>query len=466
MRSSRLVSVLAATAALLLLASPSAIARPQGLPGKKPSNGPCRVHLEAPKAPIAAGEAVTIFGTLACPAGEVAAGRAVALYQRAANRPGFVLVGAATTEATAQANTAAFAFNPPVFEANSVFFVTSEGAKSAHRTIRVAPVVTLSTPPTPPDGAQLSTGAGHRRRALNAVTFAGKVSPIAAGATVALQRENATANEEWHRIAPLGRVGRNGEYSIVHTFAVPGDANIRVIVRPRDRLNVPAASSPVSYEISQAQNPQLTIESSADPLVWGHSVTIKGVVKGAADKTPVTLLAHVRGGHFAPVAAAQTNAGGAYEFSQAPLQNTFYKVSDASTGSAQLFQGVKYALSVAPAPSSVAATMPATFSGTVMPPLAGHVVYLERQGLLGLGWRVIDVGTLAAPLHPGEPASFSIAHAFTSPGSARLRIKVPGDPANQGVASAPFDLSITPAPASALKPESPGNSRLPGTGQL
>jgi hypothetical protein len=466
MRSSRLVPVLAAAAALLALASASAIARPHGLPKKKLTSGPCRVHLEVPKAPIAAGEAVTIFGTLSCPADEAAAGRQVVLYQHAANHPGFALVSSATTEATGQPNTAAFSFAPPLFEANSVFFVTSEGAKSAHRTIRVAPVVSLSTPPTPPDGAQLFTGGGRVRRALNAVTFAGKVSPVAAGAVVALQRQNATANEEWHRIAPLGRVGKNGEYSITHTFAVPGDASIRVIVRPRDKLNVPAASTPVSYEISQAQNPNLTIESTADPLVWGNSVGIKGVIKGAADKTAVTLLAHSKGGQFAPVATGQTGPGGAYEFTQTPLQNTYYKVTDATTSSAVLFQGVKYALTVGPVPSSIAVTQAATFTGTVMPPLAGHVVYLERQGALGLGWRVIDVGTLTAPLHPGEPASFSIAHSFAGVGSARLRIKVPGDPANQGIASPAFELNVTPSPAQLLSGEAPGNTKLPSVGQL
>jgi hypothetical protein len=465
MRSSRLVSAMTVTAALLVLSTASAIARPNGLPSKKGTTGPCRIQLEVPKTPITAGESTTILGTLTCPGNEAAAGRQVAFYQRAGNHGGYALVGSATTEATAQANRAAFAFTPPTFEVNSVFFATSQGAKSAHRAIRVAPVVT-PTPPTPVEGARLFTGVGRRLRVQNTVTFAGKVSPIAAGADVALQREYATANEEWHRIGPIGHVDRNGEYSITHTFAVPGDANLRVIVHPRNGLNVPAASTPVSYEISQSQHPQLTIQSTADPLIWGHSAGIEGVVKGAADKTPLTLLAHVKGAKFVPVATGQTGPGGAYEFTQTPLVNTYYKVTDASTSSAVLFEGVKYALTVSSTPSSTAATQPATFSGTVMPPLAGHVVYLERQGSLGLGWHVIDIGTLAAPLHAGEPASFSIAHSFLATGPARLRIKVPGDPGNQGIASPAFELNVTPAPAPLLKPESPGNSKLPGVGQL
>ena len=39
-----------------------------------------------------------------------------------------------------------------------------------------------------------------------------------------------------------------------HTFVVPGDANIRVLVRSQ-RRNAPSPSNVLTYEISQAQNP-------------------------------------------------------------------------------------------------------------------------------------------------------------------------------------------------------------------
>jgi hypothetical protein len=462
MRPIRLALVLTAAATLGGLAPAGALARPNAATPKAPS-GPCRLQLEVPPV-IAVGESVTIFGNLVCPTGEVV-GRQVAIYERAASRSGFVLVGDATTVATSQANTGAFALSPPAFEVNSVFYAISQGAKSAHRMIRVAPVVTPTTPSTPVDGAQLFTGGGRAHRLQNAVTFTGKVSPIAAGALVGLQRENATASEEWHRIAPLGKVDRNGEYSITHVFSVPGDASIRVVVHPRNRLNVGAASSPASYEISQAENPQLTIESLSDPLIWGHSTTLKGLVKGAATGTHLTLLARPRGGQFTPVATTETiNAEGAYAFPVAPLQNTLYKVTDATTSSAALFEGVKYALTVASVPSSAAVTQPVEFSGTVLPLLVGHRVYLERQGSLKLGWRVIDIGEVTTPANPGEGAPFKIVHAFNSPGPARLRIKIPGDPGNQGAASAAFETTVTPTSAALLKPEAPG--RLPVEGQL
>ena len=458
MRSSKLLPAVAVAATLLALAPAGAAARRIGAPKKAPS-GPCRVHLEVPRAPITAGESVTLFGSLKCPH-EAAAGRQVAVYQRAANRPGFVLVGTVMTEGNG-----AFSLTPASFTVNTVFYALSAGAKSAHRTVKVAPLVT-PTPPTPVDGTQLVTGGGRASsRASNRVTFAGKVSPAAAGAAVVLQRENASASEEWNRI-DVGSVSGNGEYSITHTFVVPGEANIRVVVHPRNRLNVSGASTPVSYEISQAQNPALTIESTVDPVLYGHQVTIKGIVKGAAANTPLTLLAHTRGGQFAPIATGSTTSGGAYEFTQTPLQNTAYKVAAASTSSAVLFEGVKYALSVAPVPSSALTGQPITFSGTVLPALVGHVVYLERQGAAQLGWHVVDVGVVTAPASPAEPAPFSIVHAFYTPGTARLRIKVPGDPRNQGIASPAFELSLTPAPASTLLPESPSNSRLPAAGQL
>src|SRR4029077_20781432 len=118
----------------------------------------------------------------------------------------------------------------------------------------------------------------------NKVTFTGTVSAADAGAIVVLQRENAVGNEEGRRIG-LGQVGQGGTYAITHTFAVPGDVNIRVVVRPR-KLNSRGASESLSYEISQAQNPALTIHSSADPISYGQPLTISGTIAAAAN-TPL-----------------------------------------------------------------------------------------------------------------------------------------------------------------------------------
>jgi hypothetical protein len=456
MRSIKLVPFLAAAATLLAIV-------PAGASARRAHNAaghvtrPCRIHLDIPKVPIANGESATVFGRVICPRLAQSAGRQITLFEQSAPKPGFTSVGTAATEANG-----AFQITPPVFTTNSTFYAVSEGAQSSHRTIRVQAPIAVG-PPTPPDGAQLFA-AGGRKLKRPPVTFAGEVSPLDAGATVVLQREIATASEEW-RLIGRGTVDALGKYSIVHNFSVPGEANIRVVVHPRT-INAPAATSPSSYQISQVQNPALTIESTLDPLLYGQSTTIKGVVAGAPANTPVTLLAHGKGAHFAPVATGQTGAGGAYQFPQTPLTNTAYRVSTATANSTVLFEGVKYAVTTSPAPSSVQAGQASTFSGSVLPALAGHVVYLERQGALKIGWHVMDVGTVGAPAKAGEAAPFSILHAFYSPGPYHLRFKVPGDPGNQGAAGVPFDLTVTPAPASALRPQAPGSGRLPGEGQL
>ncbi|MHB8233595.1 MAG: hypothetical protein ACYDHT_02980 [Solirubrobacteraceae bacterium] len=457
MRSFKLVPLVTAAAALLALAPAGASARRAGI--VQPHGvGPCHIHLEVPKSPIPSGEAVTIVGALRCPPKIPAGGHQVTLYQQSAPSSSFAPVGTATTEGNG-----AFQVTPPVFMTNSVFYAVAEGAQSARKSIRVSAPITAG-PPTPVEGAQLFTGAGRGLRRHNRVTFAGVVSPQDKGALVVLQRESSTATEEWH---PIDRstVDASGKYSIVHTFHIPGDANLRVVVHPY-KINAPSATSPTSYEISSAENPALTLETTVDPLLYGSSTTLKGVVAGAKDGTPVTLLARARGGQFATAATGHTNGSGAYEFTQTPLTNTLYRVTSGATQSAALFEGVKYALTVLPTASTVQAGQPLTFSGSVQPALTGHTIYLERQGSLKLGWHVIDVGTVGAPSHPGEAAPFSIIHQFGTAGPEVLRIKIPGDPGNQGAAGAPNELNVTPAPASALRPEAPGTGKLPGEGQL
>jgi hypothetical protein len=455
MRSNRFVPLIpVAVTALALVPAGAAAQR-----AAQRSAHPCRIHLEVPKAPISAGESATIFGSLSCPKSVAPGGRQVTFYEHAASTPGFVSLGTATSEASG-----AFQLTPPALETNSVFYAVAEGATSARRTIRVMAQIT-ATQPTPAEGAQLFTAGGRPTRVENAVTFAGTVGRADAGARVVLQREASTANEEWRRIG-VGSVGPNGEYAIVHHFHVPGDANIRVVVRPRE-VNVAAATTPLSYEISQAENPQLTIETTADPLAYTQQATISGVLAGATPGTLVTLQARTLGAPFEPVATARTGDGGAYAFAaQTPLRNTSYRAIAGKTSSSVLFEGVKYGLAVASTPSAIAAGQPLTVSGDVLPALVGHVVYLEKQNPSKLGWHVIDVGTIAAPSEPGQPAPFSIVHAFYAPGSEHLRIKVPGDPGNQGAASPPLEVSVTQAPASALQPQAPGNSRLPVEGQV
>lgn len=437
MRSIKLVPALAAAATLLALAPAGAIARPAARTHAIRS-GNCRVSISAEPRVITAGESVAVKGTPHCPGGATTASLPVTVYQHEVTTTALKLVGSATT--------APFELTSSPLMHDSIFYVVAAGRRTASRQVRVGPAVVLNGPAGVPAGAQILTG-GH-----NKVAFSGTVSPEDNGATVYLEREDATSNEEWHPIAQ--GVVRGSAFSIVHGFGVPGAVNLRAVVRPRGPFSARGISSPLSYVISQTQNPKLTILSSADPASYGQSVTISGVVAGAAAGTPVTLLAHTRTGPagFTAVAKGTTESGGAYKFTgQLALQNVSYRVTTASAKSAVLFEGVKNVLSVTSVP---AATMLSgqtfTVGGQVTPPRTGHVVYLERENAFQGGFHVVDVGTLT------EKGAFSIQYTVASSAKPEnFRIKVPGDPTLEAVSSAPFTTQVSLAPPGPLLPAAP-----------
>jgi hypothetical protein len=413
------------------------------------------VLIEVPRGPVSYGDPFSIYGRLGCPAPQDAANKPISIYERTAGSPGFALAGTTTSEATGS-----YSFTPQPFSTNSTFFVLAEGARSAHRTIRVSPLVSLATPT---EGAKLLSAIG---RARTSVVFAGTVNPVTPGmrgAVVALQREDSSGNEEWHRIGDRGTVRADGTYSIAHVFRIPGVANLRIVVHPRDRFNAPAASSPMSYVISQPQNPLLTIDTTNDPLTYGESTSITGEVFQASDNTAVTLLARNRGGHFAPVAAGHTE-GSRYSFTQAPLENTVYKVVSGTRSSSLLIEGVRYGISLTPPATTLTTGQPVTLTGTVTGAQAPHNVYLERKGPGAVGFHVIDIAPLSAPDPTTHVSTYTLTHAFRGAGEGEIRMKVPGDPGHLGKATPPVKITVTRSAASLLTPELP--SRLPGEGQL
>jgi hypothetical protein len=191
-------------------------------------------------------------------------------------------------------------------------------------------------------------------------------------------------------------------------------------------------------------------------------------------------MARTRGEAFTPIALVRTEANGNYSFpAQSPANSTFYRVvtnndtcalvaptaracrqphNEGQVKSAVLFEGVRDVLTAQVSPTTVQAGGQLTFSGTVAPSAPGHVVYLERRNASGEGFHVVQVATL------DQASSFSIVHTVYDVGAKVFRIYVPGGPANQGAASQPFDVQVTPAPATALLPEAPGNSSQPPEG--
>jgi len=330
--------------------------------------------------------------------------------------------------------------------------------------VKVSPKVTISGPP---DGSILYTGHGpifgsHTSVFPNRVTFAGTVSPILAGDEVVLQRENAISGEEWHRIG-TGSVTSTGTYSIKHTFAIPGSVDIRILVR-RTKVSAPGVSESLSYVILQAQNPNLTIESSKNPAKYGEPVTISGVDK-AGPGIALTLLARTPlTKKFLPVATTTTTTGGAYSFpAQTALVNTSYKVLAGGTGaaatrnSAPLFEGVKFGLTAAPSAMSVAQGQTLTFSGTVSPAVAGHPIYLQQKLPSGVGFHVIEIGTVASN------GVYSLPYIPFVTGAHVYRVRVPGDPTHEGAGSQQYTVTTT-TNLGVIDPEPPHNGTPPGEG--
>lgn len=456
MRSSRLVPALVAAAAVLALAPAGALARRH--PHKHPSpSGRCVVSLDVAPRQITAGDAIVAFGRLRCAPRAFAAGQAVRLFEHAAGTGGYVPVQSASTDTRGfyeltQANV----------QTDSTFYVRAHRAQSARRHVRVAAQVTLSGPP---EGTQLLTGFPNR------VTFTGTVNPADVGARVILQRQNALTGNDWRRIDRSGVVGPGGTFTIVHAFVVPGDANLRVIVHGHG-IGARSESNVLTYEISQAQNSALTITVSSDPIAFGQSATISGVASGVASG-PVTLLARtVRQRGFAPVAQVGTDANGDYAFpAQSPVNSTFYAVRAGNRtcdpracrghgpSSAVLYEGVKDVLTAAVSQSTIQAGQALAFTGSVAPDHSGHIIYLERQNAASGNFHVVEVAAV------GAGSAYAIAHKVYDPGTKVFRVRIPGGPENEGAASAPFTIQVTPAPAASLTPEGPGNSGLPSEGE-
>src|SRR6185437_4447123 len=284
-------------------------------------NGRHNISITVSDNPAVAGDQLVIFGRLKGPNN---GHRVVTLWHRINPRPRFTPVQRTTTDSQ---GFYAFFRQRGVVNTNRNWYVRSLRARSRTVHERVFSLVTLSGPA---DGSNLQTGPAHK------VTFTGTVSPFRVGDRVILQRQNADNGNRWHRIDRT-RVRPGGSYTFNHTFRVPGDANIRVLVQST-RRNIASVSNVLGYEISQAQNPALTLTSSADPVTIGQSTTLSGTLQGGGGQT-VNLFAKTKGGQFQQVATTTADSSGNYSFVQVPLHNTLYQAQGGGKKSAQLFEG-------------------------------------------------------------------------------------------------------------------------------
>jgi hypothetical protein len=416
-------------------------------PGRALARGRCAITLSLPAgalvaggaATLVAGETATLVGQLTCPLAAQAAAQTVQLEQHVAGTPGFAAVATASTEAdgTFQLSIA------QGLAANSVFYALTPGARSRRLRVRVTPTVTIAGPPP---GAQLLPGAraSTAARAARTVVFSGTVEPLEPGAVVVLQRESASASEDWRRIG-IGEVGPDGRYAIAHGFSVAGPATVRVVVHARG-LHA-AASEALSYEVAPRQNPRLEIARSAATLAYGQAVGISGTAAKPGEQ--LTLLARARGARFAAVASTRAGAGGRYAFAaQTPLQSTYYRVAGPGASSATLFEGIEPLLSVRPSASSILAGEALRVCGTLTPARAGEPVDLQRRSPDGAGFHTIAESALAAG------GGYCVEAALFAAGSQTFRVKVASTAETQAVASGPLEVAV--ASASELAPAEGG----------
>jgi hypothetical protein len=442
MRSYKLSSAILAAAALTALATAGAAsATPHHRRNSGVAGASCRTTLNVAPRLITSGETALAFGHSPC------AAQTVTLYQRVVGTSGFAVAGTTTTDPKGfwQITTA------PQTN-NSQFYAAIGASQSRHQLEKVAAQVTLVGPP---ETKQVLEGLKTGR--ANAVTFSGTVSPDDSGATLVLQRENAIKGNEWHQIG-LTIVNSNGGFALTHVFGAPGASDIRVLLRG-NRRNVASPSNVLTYEISQAQNPALTILSSLDPLAYEGSTVISGTLAGLPN-TVVTLLGHAAGKSFTPIATVKTDGEGNYSFpAQTPLTSIYYKVNGGGRGSAVLYQGVKYLLTATPTATTITSGEPVTFTGTITP-AREHDIYIERENIAGTGFHVVAVAKSAAD------GSYSVSRILYAPGTEVLRVKVPGDRENGGTASAPVTVTVNPLASAKLTPEPPSNTTSPPEGQV
>ncbi|MBV9606610.1 MAG: hypothetical protein JO027_15960 [Solirubrobacterales bacterium] len=374
--------------------------------------------------PIDAGEGVFIYGHLnVAPVG----GQTIILYHHlAGSGAGYTKVGQTQTDTHGFYE---FTRAEDVVLTNRSWFVREAGIHQIHsRTVfeRVAALVSLS--------ASTSTAVTGQP-----VVFTGHVEPNHAGERVVLQEE--TPSGDWRGLKS-GRLDGGSNYAITYRWRFAGDHTVRVLF-PSDARNISGAANPVTVAVQQKQIPGFTINSSDQLISYGQTVTISGVVANAASNTPVTLWARdAYQAQFTPVADTTTGAGGSYTFApQTPGYNTEYQVRTTLAPhrhSAVLFEGVQDVLTMTPSSTTSEVGGHVTFTGTVLPDKAGHVIYLQRLGADG-DWHNEEIRVVT------NASTFQFGWTFGKAGTYQFRARIVGDRGNVGGASAPVTIQVSPA---------------------
>jgi hypothetical protein len=386
---------------------------------------------------ITAGEGVLIYGQLK---GGTVADQPIVLYHHLADSGrGYTRVAETTTDSRGFYE---FIRAEDVVLTNRSWFVT--GPNDTHsRTVfeRVAALVSAPTTST----AALDTN--------HPVVFTGHVTPNHAFERVLLQAQNGSG-DDWTTLK-AGRLGPGSNYSIAYRFRVPGERDLRVVF-PGDDRNTRGISDPTAVTIQQAQVPGFTIATSAPIIGFGDSARISGVLDQPGTTTPEPNTAVVLCGRTATQAQSvcdqvtTTGTDGSYGFTVAPAQNELYYVRTSlppKRHTALLFEGVRDLVTMTPSDSTTTIGKTVTFTGTVTPDKAGHVIYLQRMGKDD-EWHTVEVRFVRSN------STFQFTWTFGDAGTQVFRARITSDKHNVGGASAPVSITVNPAPASSLVPAS------------
>jgi hypothetical protein len=391
--------------------------------------------------PIDAGDGVLIYGQLnATPVG----GQTIVLYHHVAGSfRGYTKVGQTTT---ASDGFYEFTRAEGVVMTNRSWFVREQGIHQIHsRTVfeRVSALVSLAASTTTAVTGQ-------------PVTFTGTVTPNHAFERVVLQEQDNAGN--WHDLKS-GRLDGRSNYSIIYRWRFAGDHTVRVLFAS-DARNIAGTANPLTVAVQQKQEPGFTIQSSDQLISYGQSVTISGVLDQTSSSTtgeantPVTLWArNAYQSQFTPVADTTTGSDGSYTFApQVPTYNTVYQVRTTLAPrrhSATLFEGVQDVLTLTPSSTTSEIGGSVTFTGTVLPDKAGHVIYLQRLGADG-NWHNEEVRFVT------NASTFQFGWTFGKAGTYQFRARITGDRGNVGGASTPVTITVSPAvaPPTSLPPAS------------
>ena len=208
---------------------------------------------------------------------------------------------------------------------------------------------------------------------------------------------------------------------------------------------VPAIATAAPHPVN---NRAMTIHATPRQIDAGESVLIFGRLEGRHHGHQPVVLWHriAPQSRFTVIGRTRTDAAGRYEFTRAEgIVNTnrnWFVRGPVFTHSQTIHERVAAEVTMTPSASQGTTRRPLTFTGQVTPGHAGSRVALQVQKGDSDDWRTVATGKVDAG------SSYSISHAWRTPGPRTVRVAFGGDRRNTPAASdpAPIVIDQTQAP--------------------